>query len=51
LAAVAQRLPEHVARLSWSKDQIQAERQRALRETLAFAKAQISLARGALEGN
>jgi phenylacetate-coenzyme A ligase PaaK-like adenylate-forming protein len=40
LAAVAQRLPAHVARLSWSSDQIQAERQRALRETLAFAKAQ-----------
>jgi phenylacetate-CoA ligase len=39
LAAVAQRLPEHLARLSWSADQIKAERQRALRETLAFAKA------------
>jgi phenylacetate-CoA ligase len=39
LAAVAQRLPAHVARLSWSQDQIKAERQRALRETLAFAKA------------
>lgn len=39
LAAVAQRLPEHLARLSWSPDQIKAERQRALRETLAFAKA------------
>jgi phenylacetate-coenzyme A ligase PaaK-like adenylate-forming protein len=39
LAAVAQRLPAHVARLSWSKDQIKSERQRALRETLAFAQA------------
>jgi hypothetical protein len=32
LAAVAQRLPAHVARLSWSKDEIAAERQRALRK-------------------
>src|SRR5262245_27790827 len=39
LAAVAQRLPAHVARLSWSKDQVKSERQRALRETLAFAQA------------
>jgi hypothetical protein len=39
LAAVAQRLPAHVARLSWSQAEIKAERQRALRETLAFAKA------------
>jgi phenylacetate-coenzyme A ligase PaaK-like adenylate-forming protein len=39
LAAVAERLPAHVARLTWSKDQLKAERQRALRETLAFAKA------------
>jgi phenylacetate-CoA ligase len=39
LAAVATRLPAHVARLSWSKDQIRSERQRALRETLAFAQA------------
>jgi phenylacetate-coenzyme A ligase PaaK-like adenylate-forming protein len=39
LAAVAQRLPAHVARLSWSKEQIASERQRALRETLAFAQA------------
>ena len=38
LAAVAERLPAHVARLEWSQDQIKAERQRALRETLAFAK-------------
>jgi phenylacetate-coenzyme A ligase PaaK-like adenylate-forming protein len=38
LVAVAQRLPAHVARLSWSKDQIKSERQRALRETLAFAQ-------------
>jgi phenylacetate-CoA ligase len=38
LAAVAKRLPAHVARLAWSQDQIKAERQRALRETLAFAK-------------
>ena len=38
LAAVAQRLPAHVSRLSWSQKQIKAERQRALRETLAFAK-------------
>lgn len=39
LAAVAQRLPQHLERLSWSRDQLSAERQRALRETLAFAKA------------
>jgi phenylacetate-CoA ligase len=39
LAAVAERLPAHVSRLAWSKDQIKAERQRALHETLAFAKA------------
>ncbi|MGB6769144.1 MAG: hypothetical protein WBE50_13830 [Methyloceanibacter sp.] len=38
LAAVAERLPAHVARLEWSQDQIKAERQRALRGTLAFAK-------------
>jgi phenylacetate-coenzyme A ligase PaaK-like adenylate-forming protein len=38
LAAVAERLPAHVARLAWSAEQIKAERQRALRETLAFAK-------------
>jgi hypothetical protein len=38
LAAVAERLPAHVARLAWSADQIKAERQRALRETLALAK-------------
>lgn len=38
LHAVARRLPQHVARLSWSVDEINAERQRALRETLAFAK-------------
>ena len=30
--------PAHVARLEWSQDQIKAQRQRALRETLAFAK-------------
>jgi phenylacetate-coenzyme A ligase PaaK-like adenylate-forming protein len=39
LAAVSRRLPAHVARLAWSVDQISRERQRALRETLAFAKA------------
>ncbi|MGC1181209.1 MAG: hypothetical protein WA884_19870 [Methyloceanibacter sp.] len=39
LAAIAQRMPEHVKRLSWSADQIKAERQRMLRETLAYAKA------------
>ena len=39
LSAVAERLPAHVSRLAWSQDQIKAERQRALRETLAFAKA------------
>lgn len=42
LAAVAWRLPAHVTRLSWSPDQIKAERQRALRETLAFSKAKSS---------
>ncbi len=39
LAAVAQRMPAHLERLSWTAEQIAAERQRALRETLAFAKA------------
>ena len=39
LAAIARRLPAHLARLSWSKDQVKSERQRALRETLAFAQA------------
>jgi phenylacetate-coenzyme A ligase PaaK-like adenylate-forming protein len=39
LAAVAQRLPAHVARLSWSQEQIKTERQRALRALLVFAKA------------
>ena len=38
LAAVAELLSAHVSRLAWSKDQIKAERQRALHETLAFAK-------------
>src|SRR4029453_3940588 len=38
LAAVAQRLPAHLAGLFWSKNQIGSERQRALRETLAFAQ-------------
>src|SRR5262245_22235620 len=36
LVAIAQRMPAHVERLSWSADQIKAERQRALRETLSF---------------
>ena len=39
LAAIAERMPAHVQRLSWSADQIEAERMRALREMLAFAKA------------
>jgi phenylacetate-CoA ligase len=39
LAAIAARMPAHVERLSWSADQIRDERQRALRETLAYAKA------------
>ena len=39
LAAMAQRLPAHLARLSWSNDRIKGERQRALRETIAFAQA------------
>ncbi len=50
LAAVAERLPAHVARLSWSQDQIKAERQRALRETLAFAKAKSLWHAGRLSG-
>ena len=37
LAEVAKRLPEHVARLSWSAERIKQERQIGLRETLAFA--------------
>ena len=40
LAAIAERMPAHVQRLSWSADQIEAERTRALREMLAFAKAE-----------
>jgi phenylacetate-coenzyme A ligase PaaK-like adenylate-forming protein len=39
LAAIAARMPAHVGRLSWSAEQIRAERQRALRETLLHAKA------------
>jgi phenylacetate-coenzyme A ligase PaaK-like adenylate-forming protein len=50
LAAVAERLPAHVARLSWSADQISAERQRTLRETLAFAKAKSPWHSRRLEG-
>jgi phenylacetate-coenzyme A ligase PaaK-like adenylate-forming protein len=38
LAAIAARMPAHVERLAWTADQIRCERQRALRETLAFAK-------------
>ena len=40
LAAIAERMPAHVQRLSWSANQIEAERMRALREMLAFAKAE-----------
>jgi len=36
ISAIAQRMPAHVERLSWSAEQIKAERQRALRETLSF---------------
>jgi phenylacetate-coenzyme A ligase PaaK-like adenylate-forming protein len=39
LAAIAARMPQHVERLSWTAAQIAAERERALRETLAHAKA------------
>jgi phenylacetate-coenzyme A ligase PaaK-like adenylate-forming protein len=39
LAAIAARLPAHVERLAWSPAQIAAERERGLRETLAYAKA------------
>jgi phenylacetate-coenzyme A ligase PaaK-like adenylate-forming protein len=39
LAAIAARMPAHVERLSWTAEQIRAERQRALRETLLHAKA------------
>ncbi len=39
LKAVADRLPAHLERLTWTADQIAQERQRALRETLAHAKA------------
>jgi phenylacetate-coenzyme A ligase PaaK-like adenylate-forming protein len=42
LAAIAARMPAHVERLSWTAEQIRAERQRALRETLAHAKANSS---------
>ena len=38
LAAIAARMPAHVERLSWSAEQIRAERQRGLRETLRHAK-------------
>lgn len=37
LDAVAKRLPEHVARLSWSAERLKAERQSKLRETLSYA--------------
>ena len=39
LAAIAERLPEHVARLSWSAERLKVERQAKLRETLAHAVA------------
>ena len=39
LAAIAARMPQHVERLSWTAAQIAAERERALRATLAHAKA------------
>jgi phenylacetate-coenzyme A ligase PaaK-like adenylate-forming protein len=39
LAAIAARLPAHVERLSWSAAEIAAERELALREALAYAKA------------
>jgi phenylacetate-coenzyme A ligase PaaK-like adenylate-forming protein len=42
LAAIAARMPALVERLSWTAEQIRAERQRALRETLAHAKANSS---------
>ena len=32
-------MPEHLRRLTWSAQDLKAERQRALRETLAYAKA------------
>ena len=35
-------LPEHIARLDWSADALQAERQRALRALLTAAKARSS---------
>ena len=39
LAAIAKRMPAHLERLTWTEDRLQAERQRALRETLAHAQA------------
>jgi hypothetical protein len=45
LAAIAARMPAHVKRLSWTAEQIGAERQRALRETLLHAKTHSPLAR------
>ena len=38
LLAIASRLPEHVARLGWSGEQLARERQVLLRETVAWAK-------------
>jgi phenylacetate-CoA ligase len=40
LAAIARRMPAHLVRLTWTPEQIAAERLRALRETLSFAKAE-----------
>ncbi|MEM8853056.1 MAG: phenylacetate--CoA ligase family protein [Pseudomonadota bacterium] len=39
IAEFRRRLPEHVARLSWSKERVAEEQQRGLAATLAFAKA------------
>ncbi len=37
LEDVAKRMPEHLARLSWSAERLEKERQSKLRETLAYA--------------
>jgi len=50
LAAVAERLPEHVSRLSWSQERLKAERQSKLRETLAYAAARSPWHRQRLAG-
>lgn len=50
LAAIASRMPAHLDRLTWSAEQIGAERQRALRDILTHARANSPWHAGRLGG-